>query len=792
MQTPTEADILHAAAERLTGCGSWRVGRDMRVVLSDAGRRILGLREASPAAPITDLIERIDPQDRPGAVAAARRAVDDGTMLDCSFRYRTSDGAAIWLRLSGEPIRDAAGRMEGMAGVIVADGDPAPMSSDRLAVHPTGARSIGEAFLLHAAQAVCLADPEGRVVSVSPAFAAMFDLAPGRLTGRTVEEALSAFPDRWCRTIQRAIEGDASHSDCDALDLPDGRSRWVRWTCSPWRNEAGDRAGAMLSLVDITDLVRAQSDSETRRRRMAFGLDISDMMICEVDLLRRDVAIEGDWKQFFPHAPTLNTLTGEDGAICEAGREALGSSWVAHLGGAPPYCAEYCVRLGDGREIWHALSMRILREAHGGASRAIAVIQDITDRKRVETRMREAEQRARTASAAKGEFLSNISHEIRTPLNGVLAVSDLLLRTPLNDGQVEMVNLVSASGQALLRVLDDIVDFTRIEADAIELDNRPFDLEATLRSASEAGRIRAEAKGIIFDCSISAALDGVFRGDPVRIGQVIGHLLNNAVKFTGQGRIRFSATAAEASAHTEVRLRVEDTGAGFDPEMAERIFEHFVQADSSTSRRFGGLGLGLSIVKRLVDLMDGSVTASSQPGKGAVFEVVLPLVRDRISAIGSLNVVAAEGVDAEVSLARMHVLVAEDNPMNRRVVELLLAQTEVRLDFAENGRIAVDRFCADRYDLVLMDLQMPVMGGLDAIRAIRAFEQGRQRSAVPILALSANASDVHVREAREAGADDHVAKPIVRNVLLEAIARHARRAPGADDDIDLDELDLAV
>ncbi len=201
----------------------------------------------------------------------------------------------------------------------------------------------------------------------------------------------------------------------------------------------------------------------------------------------------------------------------------------------------------DGREIWHAASIRILKTVKGSPARAFAVIQDITARKHIELKAMDAEQRALVAAAAaKFDFLSNMSHEIRTPLNGVLAVSEVLQRTQLDERQAEMVRLISTSGRTLLRVMDDLVEFSRIEGDDIQFDVRPFELEEALRNTCEAARTRAEAKGLRFETFVSANCDGVFRGDPVRIGQVLGNLLNNAVKFTEQGYISVSAGVEEA------------------------------------------------------------------------------------------------------------------------------------------------------------------------------------------------------------------------------------------------------
>jgi PAS domain S-box-containing protein len=712
-----------------------------------------------------------------------------------TFRLRRADGTTRLVRVAGAASIDARGQVEAMHGVLVdkTDGHAALQAA-------LNADSTVRRFVQAAPMPIAMCDKDMRIMMASASWIAEQRLPEEEVLGRSVYDILPWLPDKWKAMHRQVLRGETMSHDRDPYQGAKGGQRWLKWSSAPWRDGDGEIGGLISVHEDVTDIVRAQHEVESSKERMSYGMSITQMMIWELDFENRETNVEGDWKSLFPQKPTFDTLTGADNVIHPADREMLANKWRAHMAGGAPYTAEYRVVFPDGHEVWHAAAIRILKSVKGSPARAFAVIQAITTRKQIELQAMEAEQRALVAAAAKSDFLSNMSHEIRTPLNGVLAVSEVLLRTHLDERQGEMVRLISTSGRTLLRVMDDLVEFSRLEGDDIQFDIRPFELEETLRNTCEAARTRAEAKGLRFETFISASCDGVYRGDPVRIGQVLGNLLNNAVKFTEQGHISVSAVVEDLDdGKTQVRMVVTDTGVGFAPEMAEKIFERFEQADISTSRRFGGLGLGLSIVKRLVDLMHGKVTAHSQEGSGSTFEIVAPISRDRIAALGAITAVAVEDFDTETNLDSLRLLVAEDNPMNRRVVELLLAQSGVTITFAENGKEAVEKFKTGKFDLVLMDLQMPIMGGLAAMRAIRALEREEGRVQTPMLAVSANATDEHVAEAKEAGADDHVAKPIVRETLFEAISRHARPSRGgegtvelADGEFDLDDFDIAV
>jgi signal transduction histidine kinase/CheY-like chemotaxis protein len=377
----------------------------------------------------------------------------------------------------------------------------------------------------------------------------------------------------------------------------------------------------------------------------------------------------------------------------------------------------------------------------------------------------EARDAAEAANVLKSHFLANMSHEIRTPLNGVLAMAQIMAMDSLNDSQRERLSVISQSGEALLAVLNDILDLSKIEAGRMEIEDSEFDT-AELAAALEAVHAPLAAKrGLGFTVEIGESARGVRRGDPVRLQQILNNLLSNAVKFTTAGQVRFVLEGAGEGGAAGLDIAVSDTGIGIPPDKLPVLFQKFSQVDSSTTRRFGGTGLGLAICRELAQLMGGRVWAESAEGKGSTFHVSLPM--KRISQ-GAQSAAGAGGA-AEGDISSLRILAAEDNPTNQLVLKTVLATFGLKVDVVADGRQAVEAWSRGGYDLILMDIQMPVMDGVSATRAIRAAEAQDGLRRTPIVALSANAMLHQVKEYLAAGMDLHVAKPIQLGKLQEAL-----------------------
>ncbi len=380
---------------------------------------------------------------------------------------------------------------------------------------------------------------------------------------------------------------------------------------------------------------------------------------------------------------------------------------------------------------------------------------------------RRAEEQARHAEAsntAKSAFLAMMSHEIRTPMNGILGMVHLLSDSPLTASQQECLDIIRQSGAALLTILDDILDFSKLEANRLDLEDIPFNLRAFLETTVGLMRSRAASKGLSLTIMLAADLPKGVRGDPTRIRQVLLNFLSNAVKFTETGGVILEVSRTEIDfkqqGRVALRFAVTDSGIGIAPAVQSRLFHAFTQADNSITRRFGGTGLGLAICQRLVRLMNGEIGVDSRPGQGSTFWCVLPLPPADI----------AEEIQndrpAVPPLAPLNVLLAEDNPVNRKVADAILSKYGHRVTPVEDGRHAVEAVQNHDFDLVLMDVQMPVMDGLQATRLLR--DTGYT---VPIIALTANAMHEDIQNCKDSGMDGYVAKPFTPEALIREITR---------------------
>ena len=625
------------------------------------------------------------------------------------------------------------------------------------------ATMLNRSMIDSAAVALSMLDNDLRYVYVSPRWLEDKQMTREKVIGNLFSDLFPLTYKAYEPDYRRALAGETVNSSLVPVIRPDGVENWLRVDMSPWRDAEGQICGIIITSNDLTDVVTALHRAKKSEQRLKLALEIADVMVYELDYKRGTLTAEGAEDTFF-HGQVRYEDVVDDlwVTVHPDDREAAQAVWEDHLVTGRPFRTEYRMNPADGSEIWAFSGADFIRSPAGKVEGVLGVLKNITGRKRSEQAIAQARDAAQAANRAKSDFLANMSHEIRTPLNGVIGVAAALARTELSPAQAEMVELIETSGQTLEAILADILDLSRIESGRLELKSEAFELPACVGATAALFEPMARGKGLDFSVEIAPEVRQSYEGDSARIRQILCNLLSNAVKFTAEGSIALTARRLDG----EVVLQVADTGIGFPDEVKARLFERFEQADGSITRRFGGTGLGLAISRNLADAMGGELSAESAPGQGSVFTLRLPL------PVALSTVAEPAPMSAAPETGRpMRVLLAEDHAVNRRVVQLMLADLDVDLTCVENGAEAVEAARAGRFDIVLMDMQMPVMDGLTAIRAIRADEARRGLAPTPIWGLSANALPEHFAASAAAGADGHLTKPLSAPALFEALAR---------------------
>jgi len=618
-------------------------------------------------------------------------------------------------------------------------------------------------------EAIAFVNEHGLVERINSQFTALFGLSSDEILGRSLDDTIIP-PSRSeeGKAVTNEIKGGKPIFLETVRQRKDGSLLDVSVTGMPISIEGQD-AGLYAIYRDISSQKKAEQELTVQRAYLEQLFEASTEAIAFIDENDRVERINSQFTEIFGFPPD----------------EVIGSSLDDTI--IPPACYEEGKAVKEEIKRGRHIFQETVRQRKDGSlldvsvtgmpisiegkdAGVYAIYRDISSRKQTEQELKKAKETAEEATRAKSNFLANMSHEIRTPLNAIIGLSHLARETQLTPQQLGYQEKIHTSAYTLLRLIDDILDFSKIEAGKLDLEFGSFSLREVLERVSSIISVESNEKGVGFSLHVPDSIHSHFRGDALRLEQVLLNLTSNAVKFTSQGEVTVAVELARESGQEAVlRFIVSDTGIGMSPEQIDQLFQPFHQADFSITRNYGGTGLGLAICRRLLEMMGSEIQVQSTLGQGSTFSFTVRFEKAKSEEPEMISGISREF--AKELLADRRILLVEDNETNLQVARELLEQAGLEVVTAANGLEAVERVAKERFDGILMDLQMPVMDGLTATRKIR---KGSSPPGLPILAMTANALAADREECLAAGMNDHIAKPIKPEILYKTLVHRLR------------------
>ncbi|HEX4916709.1 MAG TPA: ATP-binding protein [Limnobacter sp.] len=630
---------------------------------------------------------------------------------------------------------------------------------------------VVEALIVQAPVPIAMFDTDMNYIAASSRWVRKFTKETGSLVGKSHYAVVPNLHERWRQAHRAGLAGQSLSATNDPWTDANGETIWLDWTIEPWLKPDGQQGGIIIVCHDVTLEHEMRDTLAESEERFKLAMEGSKDGLWDMRLDRNEVYFSPGWKRLLGYEDheLVNDIETWERLTAPVDMEMARDRLFKCLD--DPDCktfeAEFRMAHRDGHWV-HILSTAIIvRDEEGKPTRVVGTHLDRTKQLELEERLREASIAAmaeRESNAEKSRFLATFSHELRTPLNGVIGFAKLLhLDLPPSEQREQAFNLVQTA-ETLATLLNDILDFFKMESGMVSLNQAPFLLSQLLSSSTELPRINCESKGVKFELDNQVASDFVYMGDMVRLRQIIHNLLSNAIKFTAKGRVRLQVSAIPIGADTDLlRVEVEDTGLGIPKEKQANLFKPFVQVHTDLDNRFGGTGLGLSIVKTLIDAMHGEIHLESEPGQGTSILFSVPLKRTDISDAQ---------VESRIKPARgLQVLVADDTPLNVKLLRTFLERDGHHVEVAIDGEHALGLAKTARFDFILLDIDMPKMSGLEVVRTLR--DEPGPNQHCKVAALTGYAFESDIQASYDAGMDYHFAKPIEFEQLLNQLALHS-------------------
>ena len=713
------------------------------------------------------LFGKVHPDDRANLDDTNRRGAATGKPLHWDGRCIVA-GETLWLHIESDPTMLPNG--DSLWNGVVIDVTEHKRIEENLKAGEARFRAFFELPL----NGRCITSVEKGWIAVNDRLCEMLGYTREELIGKTWSEM--THPEDLAADLaqfNRMLSGESDQYRLQKRFIrKDGSVIWAEIIVGCIRKRGGAVDYIVCVIDDVTERKRVERELSLTAHRLKLATKAGGVGIWDYDIGKN--VLTWDDQMFALYGTARDAFEGAY-AAWRAGlhpddRERGDQEIKLALDGVKNFDTEFRVLRPDG-VVRHIRALAIVqRSADGKPLRMIGTNWDITDRKVLEADLETALEQAKEAARTKSDFLAVMSHELRTPLNGVLGFSELLTCTPLDEEQKVYADTVRESGEHLLSIVNDILDFSSFDRGAVSLRRVPFALAQVVDSSGAAIRKAAVAKGLAFHCEIASDAPMEVTGDERRIGQILDNLLANAVKFTARGSVVLRVSPAAENGRPFLHFTVEDTGIGISANTLAGLFRAFTQADPSSKRSFGGIGLGLAISQRLADAMGGSISVESTPGKGSAFTFHLPLETPTPPVMPTTSQSSApQPADGK------HVLLVEDDDSNSRLAGKMLEILGCHVDFAPHGAAAVESFAPGKYAAIFMDVRMPVMDGIEATARIRAME-APTGSRVPIIALTANAMPGDREFCLASGMDDFISKPFKKEELAAKLAGISAKA----------------
>ena len=738
-------------AQRLGQIGSWEWDLPANTVYwSDELYRIYGQKPKEKAITGDNFLMQILPEDVNYVNSIVQKSIIDQTPFQFYYRIAKPDNKIRFLSSEGKIIVDSSGTVIKLNGIVQ------DITDKKLASQYAYSRSLIEASL----DPLVTINADGKIMDMNQAMV--------NVTEKNRESLINTLFSNYFTDSKKANDiyvkvFENGFVNNYPLTMKDCQLTHVLFNGSIFKDETGQVIGAVIVVRDIGQLKRNESKLQKTLRELSaykYALDESSI----VDLTDENGIIKFvnnnycEISQYYPKELIGKGFYNSDNEFFK--EEDLKSFWETISNGGI-WKGEMKNVAKDGSHYWTVTTVVPFLDDQKKPFQYMSISTNISEQKRIEIDLREAKQVAENAVAAKQQFLSNMSHEIRTPMNAIIGFTKVILKTNLSEKQREYLNSIKLSGDALIVLINDILDLAKVNAGKLNFEKNPFKLSLSVQSMLHLFETKIQEKNIELIVKYDDDIPQVLIGDPVRLNQIILNLVGNAVKFTSSGQIIVAVKLLEQNEQNiKLKFSIADTGIGIQSDKLDLIFENFQQAHDTNSRLFGGTGLGLAIVKQLVEAQNGSLSVVSEVNVGSTFSFILDFEKTDIE-----NVLVEEILEIDGDIKDVKILVVEDMQLNQLLMKTLLDDFGFECDIAENGQIAVDKVTEKEYDVILMDIQMPVMNGFEATKHIRE----KLKSTVPIIALTADVTSIDLEKCKSCGMNDYISKPVDERLLYSKI-----------------------